>query len=77
MRANNAVSINARIKGGKPCVTGTRIPVADLVFLVTEKNIDPKKIVTEYYTQLSLDVVLNALEWNSSFGGKHGKFSSR
>lgn len=41
---NNTVSINENIKGGKPCINGTRIPVADIVYLVEKNAFFPKKL---------------------------------
>lgn len=71
MQKKLPVTSSQSIKGGAPCIEGTRIPVSDLVFLVREKSIQPKKIVTEYYTQLSLDQVTNALHWFDTTRGKY------
>ncbi|MBU0978634.1 MAG: DUF433 domain-containing protein [Patescibacteria group bacterium] len=61
---NNIISINKNIQGGQPVITGTRIPVQTICSLVEEQHIDPKIIITEYFTHISLDQVKKALQWD-------------
>jgi uncharacterized protein (DUF433 family) len=71
MQKQKPVSVNHKIQGGAPCLTGTRIPVSDVVYLVRKKSISPKLLVTEYFTQLSLDQVRAALDWFDKSGKKY------
>ena len=42
------ISVNANIHFGKPCITGTRIPVQNILELVRE-GVAFEKIVRDYY----------------------------
>jgi len=59
----NLVTISNNIKGGVPVVSGTRIPVRSVVFLHKRLNKSPLEIISEYYTQLSLDQTVGILRW--------------
>lgn len=55
------ISIDHRIKGGVPCVTGTRVPVTTVVALLAEglATLD----VLNHYPQLTIEDVLACLEF--------------
>lgn len=57
------IIIDPNIKGGLPVINGTRIPVKTLVYLNRNLNKSPEEIVTKYYTQLSVDQVIEVLKW--------------
>lgn len=70
MKLNNGnghvVVKNRKIMGGVACIAGTRIPVTNITYLYKTKKISPEKIITRYYTQLSLDQVREVLAWMKS-----------
>ena len=48
------IAVNPDIHFGKPCVAGTRIPVADVLELVRD-NIPFEQIIKDYYSDLQID----------------------
>ena len=48
------IAINPNIHFGKPCVTGTRIPVLSVLELVSE-GLSFAEIVRDYYPDLDLE----------------------
>lgn len=48
------IEVNSEIHFGKPCVTGTRIPVIDVPGIVAE-GIPFEKIVEDYYPDLQIE----------------------
>jgi uncharacterized protein (DUF433 family) len=52
----NRIEVNPNIHFGKPCVAGTRIPVLNVLELVSE-GISFNDIIKDYYTDLTLDDV--------------------
>lgn len=50
------ISVDPNIHFGKPCVTGTRIPVVDVLELVAE-GIPFQKILTDYFPTLTFEDV--------------------
>ncbi len=48
------IEVNSEIHFGKPCVTGTRIPVIDVLDIVAE-GIPFEKIVEDYYPDLEIE----------------------
>ncbi|MFT5365895.1 MAG: hypothetical protein ACI8V2_000837 [Candidatus Latescibacterota bacterium] len=48
------IEINPNIHFGKPCITGTRIPVTDVLLLISE-GISFETILNDYYPSLSND----------------------
>ena len=48
------IEVNPSIHFGKPCVAGTRIPVLNVLELVSE-GIPFEQIVQDYYPDLQLD----------------------
>lgn len=70
-----AVIIDKKIKGGVPCIAGTRIPVENIIFLIEKKKESPANIATKYYTQLSLDQIHSALEWFEAHKNKYERLA--
>lgn len=66
------VNISKNIRGGIPCVTGTRIPVENIVYLNKKKRISPNVIALKYYTQVSIDQVKDVLRWFENNKNKYG-----
>ena len=52
----NRIVVDSNIHFGKPCVTGTRIPVEDVLELIQE-GITFTEIVQKYYPDLEIDDV--------------------
>jgi uncharacterized protein (DUF433 family) len=50
------IAVNPNIHFGKPCVTGTRIPVLSVLELVSE-GLSFKTIVGDYYPELQIEDV--------------------
>ena len=48
------IEINPNVHFGKPCVTGTRIPVQNVLELVSE-GISFEEIIQDYYSDLTLE----------------------
>lgn len=69
----NPVTIDAKIKGGIPVVNGTRIPVKTVVYLHRKLKKSPAVIATEYYTQLSIDQIMEVLKWFDNNKNKYGR----
>jgi uncharacterized protein (DUF433 family) len=46
------ISVDANIHFGKPCVSGTRIPVQDVLELV-KTGMPFEKIISDYYAELT------------------------
>ena len=55
------ISVNHRVMGGVPCVTGTRIPVATVVGLVANGLVAGE--ITAEYPQLTAEDVRACLEY--------------
>lgn len=71
-RDYGVVSLNKNIKGGTPCVVGTRIPIRNLFFLHKTKGETPESIVQKHYPQLRVRQVKEAIDWYLEKGGKYG-----
>ena len=56
------ISINPNIHFGKPCVTGTRIPVEDVLELVQE-GVSFKEIIESYYPGLQHEDVKACVQY--------------
>ena len=50
------IAVDPNIHFGKPCVTGTRIPVLNVLELVSE-GLDFEAIIRDYYSELQIDDV--------------------
>jgi len=50
------IVINPKVHFGKPCLSGTRIPVEDVLELIQE-NIHFDEIVSKYYPDLDIEDV--------------------
>jgi len=57
------VTVNAQVCGGKPCIRGTRIPIAILLDALAE-GLSPEQIV-DHYPSLSLDDVRAAVAYGA------------
>lgn len=68
----NVVTINPKIKGGTPVVSGTRIPVRAIAYLHKELKKSPIVIATKYYTQLSVDQIREVLTWFEKNANRYG-----
>jgi len=55
-RYQKRIQVDSKIHFGKPCVAGTRIPVADVLELVQE-GIPFEEITTKYYPDLDTEDV--------------------
>jgi len=53
---NSRISVNPAIHFGKPCVSGTRIPVHNVLELVSE-GLSFAEIIQGYYPDLEIDDV--------------------
>jgi uncharacterized protein (DUF433 family) len=56
------IEVNPNIHFGKPCVAGTRIPVADVLELVRE-NIVFEQIIKDYYPDLQIDDIRSCVQY--------------
>lgn len=69
----NKVAISLKeIRGGTPCLAGTRIPIQKVAYLYKVKKIPLPEIALKYYTQLSIDQIKQAIEWFDSNKEKYG-----
>ena len=50
------IEVNPNIHFGKPCVAGTRIPVLNVLELVSE-GLSFEEIIQDYYTDLQIEDV--------------------
>jgi len=60
-RIDRHIGISSGVRSGKPCVSGTRITVADIV-LWTERGLSPDELLSEF-SQLSLASIHAALSY--------------
>lgn len=51
---DNRIQVDPNIHFGKPCVTGTRIPVVSVLELVSE-GLGFERIIQDYYPDLTSD----------------------
>ena len=56
------IAVNPDIHFGKPCVAGTRIPVADVLELVRE-DIAFEQIAKDYYPDLQTDDIRACVQY--------------
>ena len=56
------IEINPNIHFGKPCVTGTRIPVQNVLELVRE-GIPFNKIILDYYPDLQIEDIRACVQY--------------
>jgi len=59
---NKGIEINSSIHFGKPCVTGTRIPVQSVLELVSE-GLPFAQIISDYYPDLHLDDIRACVQY--------------
>jgi len=58
----NRISVNPKVHFGKPCVTGTRIPVQNVLELVRD-GIPFETIIRDYYSDLSFEDVRACIQY--------------
>jgi uncharacterized protein (DUF433 family) len=56
------IEVNPNIHFGKPCVTGTRIPVQNVLELVRE-GISFNKIIQDYYPDLQIEDIRACVQY--------------
>jgi uncharacterized protein (DUF433 family) len=56
------IAVNPNIHFGKPCVTGTRIPVQSILELVSE-GLSFKEIIQDYYPELQLEDIRACIQY--------------
>jgi len=56
------IEVNPNIHFGKPCVTGTRIPVQNVLELVRE-GISFNKIIKDYYSDLQIEDIRACVQY--------------
>jgi len=59
------IAVNPNIHFGKPCVTGTRITVQNVLELVNE-GLSFEKIIEEYYPDLQVEDIHACIQLKSS-----------
>ncbi|HUS46618.1 MAG TPA: DUF433 domain-containing protein [Phycisphaerae bacterium] len=58
----NRIEVNPNVHFGKPCVTGTRIPVVDVLELVRQ-GIPFDHIIRDYYPDLKTDDIQACVQY--------------
>lgn len=58
----NRISVNPQIHFGKPCITGTRITVQNVLELVYE-GLSFQEIIKDYYPDLQIEDIRACLEY--------------
>ena len=56
------ISVDPKIHFGKPCVTGTRIPVQNVLELVREGN-TVSEIIADYYPDLTVEDIRACIQF--------------
>lgn len=56
------IAVNADVHFGKPCITGTRITVQDVLELVRE-GIAFRDIIQEYYPELTVEDIRASIQY--------------
>ncbi len=59
---NKKISVNANIHFGKPCITGTRIPVKDILELVRD-GLSFDEIIQDYYPDIDSDDIQACIQY--------------
>ena len=59
---NKRISVNPNIHFGKPCITGTRIPVQNILELVRER-VSFEKIISDYYTDIESEDIQACIQY--------------
>lgn len=58
----NRIEVNPNIHFGKPCVAGTRIPVGNVLELVSE-GIPFEEIINKYYPALEIEDIRACIQY--------------
>jgi uncharacterized protein (DUF433 family) len=56
------ITINPKVRFGKPCVTGTRIPVQNVLELVRE-GCSFSEIIADYYPEITVEDIKACLQY--------------
>jgi uncharacterized protein (DUF433 family) len=56
------ISVNPNVHFGKPCVSGTRIPVQSVLELISE-GISFDEIIRDYYSELGSDDIRACIQF--------------
>jgi uncharacterized protein (DUF433 family) len=59
---NKRISVNPNIHFGKPCITGTRIPVQNILELVREK-VSFEEITSDYYPDIKAEDIQACIQY--------------
>lgn len=59
---NKRISVNPNIHFGKPCITGTRIPVQNILELVRER-VSFEKIISDYYADIEAEDIQACIQY--------------
>lgn len=66
------ITINQKVKGGAPTITGTRVPVSHVVYLHKQLKKSPSVIASKYYTNLSVNQIIGAIKWYETNKNRYG-----
>ncbi|NUM47893.1 MAG: DUF433 domain-containing protein [Anaerolineales bacterium] len=56
------ISVNPKIHFGKPCISGTRITVQDVLELINE-GLSFKEIIKDYYPDITIDDIRACIQY--------------
>jgi uncharacterized protein (DUF433 family) len=59
---NKRISVNPNIHFGKPCITGTRIPVRNILELVRER-VPFEEITSDYYPDIKAEDIQACIQY--------------
>jgi uncharacterized protein (DUF433 family) len=59
---NERISVNQNIHFGKPCITGTRIPVWNVLELVRE-GVSFAEIIRDYYPDITVEDIRACIQY--------------
>ena len=59
---NKRISVNPNIHFGKPCITGTRIPVQNILELVRER-VSFEEITNDYYPDIEAEDIRACIQY--------------
>jgi len=59
---NKRVSVNPNIHFGKPCITGARVPVQNILELVREK-VSFEEITSDYYPDIKAEDIQACIQY--------------
>jgi uncharacterized protein (DUF433 family) len=59
---NKRITVNPNIHFGKPCITGTRIPVQNILELVRE-GVSFEAIISDYYPDIKAEDIQACIQY--------------